>query len=120
MANENPYKSPHTSTNHFKQSTVPFRWFTPTLLIAATIASIPFYGYFVHAARDSQLTALVIFLCWILTWFFAIGSTAVALLRKSHSITSRSTQILLIVYLWIAGAVGWGGVKHAFLELIAG
>lgn len=120
MVNENPYRSPHTITNRLNHSTVPFRWLTPALLIAAMIASVPFYGYFVHAARDSQLTAFVIFLCWFMTWFFAIGSTAVTFLRKWHSIDSRSTQIFLIVYVWIAGIVGWGGVKHAFLELVAG
>jgi hypothetical protein len=95
-------------------------WRIPFLVVAAAIASVPFYGFFVHAGRDSQLIALTIILCWFLTVTFVFGSVILAVIRPPSSPTVTRSAVCLIVYLSIAGLVGFGGVYHAFKELLAG
>ena len=90
------------------------------LLFGAGVATLPFYGYYVYAARDSQKIALLIFFCWILSWIFAIGSVILAAVRPPGSFVVRFSAIFLIAYLIIAGFIGWGGVRNAFYELIEG
>lgn len=57
--------------------------------------------------RDLSVLVLDLVLCDRLTChhFF---------LRESHSIESRRPQRLLIVLIWIFGAVGWCGIEHVF------
>ena len=120
MPNENPYTSPKTESKQFRRSVSGFYWRIPFLLAASLVATVPFYGFYVHAARDSQETAIVIMLCWFVTWPFAIGSIALAVLRPPISDTVRVSATVLIMYLFVAGFIGWGGVGNAIGELLAG
>lgn len=92
----------------------------PFLLSASVIASVPFYGYFVHAAGDSQETALWIMLCWVVNVVCVMGSLVVAVVRPAVSPIVRFAEIALITYMIIAVFVGGGGVGNAIGELLAG
>jgi hypothetical protein len=120
MADENPYESPFAKAHNESKIVRVFYWRIPFLIVAAAIASFPFYGYFVHAARDSQQTALLIMFCWLLNLIFIIGSIVVAVVRPPNSESAGRTAILLIVYMMIAGFIGLGGVGSAIVELLAG
>ena len=120
MAEENPYQSPPGESGPCAGRSLRFYWRIPLLLFAAVIATVPFYGYFVHAARDSQQIALLIFFCWILSWTFAIGSAILAAVRPPGSSAVRFLEFFLVAYLILAGFIGLGGVRNAFYELIAG
>lgn len=115
-----PFKSPDCEHSQSAHPTWSRSWRIPFLLAAATIASVPLYGFYVQAARDPQVTAILILLCWLLTWPCAIGSILLAAISPPRSNTVRWFAILLTIYLIVAGFVGWGGVDHAVGELLAG
>ena len=97
-----------------------FYWRIPFMSLAVVVASVPFYGFFVHAARDPQEIALVIMDCWFLTWIFAIGSIVLAVKRPPQSQAVRTATVVINGYLLIAGIIGYAGVGNAIGELIAG
>ena len=87
--------------------------------IAATLAALPIYGYFVHAARDTQFIGLLIILSWSLTFVFVIGAFMTILIKRSSIRWERGGHYYAI-YLFVATIVGYGGARHAFFELLAG
>jgi hypothetical protein len=116
MTDQNPYLK---SSHHLRRSQQPsprFHWRSKVLFVASIVASIPYYGFFVHGSRDSQNMAILIGLCWLASVVFAIGSVFLSLYRPP---TSRASMILT-VYLFIAVIIGWGGTRNAALELLAG
>ena len=88
--------------------------------ITSIVALVPAYGYFVHASRDSPAVALLIFAAWALSCVLALVATLRAVVRPSRSLRRRRTIAIRGLYLWAAGILGWGGVRKAFFELIAG
>ena len=104
----------------FPRSSKRFYWRIPVLALASIIASIPFYGFFVHASTDSQQTAVLLVLCWFLTWVFAIGSVVIAVIQPPTVQSIQLASILMILYLVVAGVIGWWGVENAIGELLAG
>lgn len=92
----------------------------PVLVIGAIIASVPFYGFFVHATRNSQETGLLIFYCWCLGWVFTISSVILTTVSPPRSESARLTALLLTIYLFTAGVIGIWGAYYAVGELLAG
>lgn len=120
MTRRKSHKSPNAKACAPARSGHVFYWRLPFLFVGSVVASVPFYGFFVHAARDSQDTALVIVFCWFLTWFFAIGSIVLAVARPPQSRAVGTAVGVLTVYLFLAGIIGFAGVGQAVGELIAG
>lgn len=116
----NPFKSPDVGQIPSTQTTWPYSRRIIFLLAAAAIGSVPCYGFYVHAARDSQVTAILIALCWLLTLPCAIGSILLAAIRPPRSNSVRWFAILLTIYLIVAVFVGWNGVGSAITELLVG
>lgn len=83
------------------------------------ISVIPLYGYFVHASHNSQQVGLLIILTWVLTCFFVIISFVATFVKHRRGQTSKYARYVTCYFL-LAGALGYGGVYTAFLELIAG
>lgn len=86
------------------------------LIVADVIATIPFAGFFVHAARHDQAVGLVI----LLAWAVAVVWTLVAVVRLIARPTAQRGVRVATAYLALATAVGGFGAREAFLELIAG
>ena len=83
------------------------------------MSAVPLYGYFVHAARDSQQVGLLIILCWVLTCAFFVYLLVVIVVRRFRGQDSSRIRYLAS-YLLVLGIIGYGGVNKAFFELIAG
>ena len=120
MVNEKQYESKLGDARGELNMVLMFYWRIPFLVLAALIASLPFYGYYVHASRDSQQTFIWITLCWLLNLIFVVTSIVFAIVRPPSSQTIRLTAIFLTLYLLIAAIIGWGGVCKAMDELAAG
>ncbi len=116
---ENPYESPAGGANVEKRPRRRY-WLLGVYFPGMIVAAIPFYGYTVRAGHNSQLTALVIILCWLLTWLFAAGAIAIASPTTAQLPLKRRIAISAAFFFVFAVAFGWGGVRHAFIELIAG
>jgi hypothetical protein len=84
------------------------------------LPAVPFYGYWVHAARDPQSVALVILLCWLLTCVAAVGATAWVVVRPPPSLRNRHRLRVASACLLVAAVFGAGGVRAAVSELLAG
>lgn len=89
-------------------------------LLLAAVAAVPLYGYVVHASRDDQAVALVIILCWGLTCAAAVGMGVLAVVRSPESPRRRRAVRVTSAGLLVLAVVGWGGVRRAFYELLAG
>lgn len=116
MSIENPYTSPDSQSQH----KMPVGSRKAFLAFAVVNASIPLYGFFVHVARDSQITAICIFLCWVLNWMIALGWSIRLFFPKADSGKSRSRSMFFASCLVVAGVVGFFGVGSAVRELLAG
>ena len=121
MENENPYTSPDSQAE-FKRPVAQGAGARVAFLVFALVnASIPLYGFFVHVARDSQLTAIFIFLCWVLNWMVALGwSVRLFFFPAADSGKSRPRSMFIVSCLVVAGVVGFFGVGSAVRELLAG
>lgn len=120
LSNENPYTSPDSETA-FKRPVAERSGASAAFLAFALVnASIPLYGFFVHAARDNQLIAILIFLCWVLNCLITLGWSVRLFLPAAASGKSRSRSMFIVSCLVVAGVVGFFGVGSAVRELLAG
>jgi hypothetical protein len=115
-----PNKGPKGLSTASAESRPVFYWRIPFMALAVVVASVPFYGFFVHAARDPHEIALVIVACWFLTWVSAISSIVLAAKRPPQSRAARAATVIINGYLLIAGIIGYAGAGNAIGELIAG
>ena len=91
----------------------------PATIFGLVLSIVPLYGYFVHAARDSQQVGILILFCWLLTAGFAVYAViALAMKRQNGKETAR--QRFFAAYFLVVCVIGYGGVNKAFFELIAG
>ena len=89
-------------------------------VFGAIVASIPFYGYWVHPGRDSQSVALWLIACWFTGLIVSVGTLVASIVQPALSEARRFKLTLVTIYLWIALIIGWGGVSNAVGELLAG
>ncbi len=84
------------------------------------LAAIPCYGFVAHASRDPQHVFFLIFGAWFVTCASALVVTVRALTSRAGATRERWAIRSWGVCLWVAGIVGWYGVRQAFYELMAG
>ena len=84
-------------------------------------ASVPFYGYWVHATRDYQITAYVLFFCWIINWLIVVGVGAwLVWLLSSEQFKKLAVFAVFELILVVAGLLADDGVERAIGELLIG
>jgi len=88
-------------------------------IFAALIATIPLYGYFVHASRDGQLVGVLIFLTWFFTLVLMASAIAIFLVRRYLNKNTKWAGVFA-TYFFFMGVIGYGGIQKAFYELLAG
>lgn len=91
-----------------------------SLFASAIVASFPLYGFFVHAARDSQETVLWMLLAWAFTLIFLVAWIIVTVTRRPQVMWELGANIAAIAYLFGCLLVGFFGIGHAVVELWAG
>jgi len=82
-------------------------------------AFVPFYGYWVHASRDHQLMAYVLFACWVINWcvVLVVGAWLVRLLISMQ--VSRLALVAVLEFVLVtAGLLAQSGVLRAIMELL--
>lgn len=89
-------------------------------LVASILASVPFYGYCVHATEDNQMVAVWISFAWVSGMVFAVILIATSANYRHRIRGARLLEALLLVYTLIASLIGFFGVENAFMELLAG
>ena len=120
MVDPNPFEPP-TESNRLQESRskAPIGRLTMSLL-ASIVASAPSLGYYVHASRTEQMVAVWLGLAWILGVIFAVILTATIVAWPNTHRVVRIIESSLLIYLLIASLVGFGGVRNAVRELLAG
>ena len=92
----------------------------PLLWLAAVVAAVPLYGYFVRAPGDPQILGLAIGLCWFVSCFLALGAFIAAAAGMKDANGERRVPIAWAGILVLEALVGYGGAVNAFYELLAG
>jgi len=116
-----PRNEPQRGSENFRRdASCNSQLFISILAFGAAIATVPFYGYFVRAPLNSQITGVCIMLCWLLACVFAILSVFFLLSFRCNSNAAKGVFYFLVVYLFAAVYVGWGGVHLAITELLVG
>jgi len=89
------------------------------LIAGSVIATFLLYGYFVHASHDSQLTGLLIILCWLLSCILLFAALLVFLLHFFQKQKSMNVSVYFL-YIFMMVLIGYGGIHKAFHEPLAG
>lgn len=90
-----------------------------SIFVAMVVTAIPLYGYFAHAARDSQLVGLTIIACWLLTCLALLFTVGILIVQYFKDKAFKQ-NLKFVSYFFAMGVIGYGGVQKAFFELIAG
>lgn len=89
-------------------------------LFAMLISAIPFYGYRVIANEFDQWVFLVFLGAWGLTVFLAIGGLIGAVVWRKALGYNIILLIFFAVLLLASAGFGLGGIRRAFIEMVAG
>jgi hypothetical protein len=112
---------PPTETNRLREPNSHVSIGRITLsLSASVVSSIPCFGYHVHASRTEQMVAIWLALAWIAGVTLAVILIVALLAYPSTHRGASITNTLLLIYTLIASLVGFGGVRNAVMELLAG
>ncbi|BCX47279.1 hypothetical protein HAHE_11870 [Haloferula helveola] len=96
------------------------RWWIPSVAIGISVAVFPLYGHRVHAARVDQWVFIPILLAWVLTWVLAGAAVFAGIKLPPEFRGLRVFSFGFALLYLVAGFFGWGGVREAFFELVAG
>jgi hypothetical protein len=123
-SNSNPYSSPESIDGSIRSASSEskirnVRWLF-YFAIAIGVAAIPVYGFYTHAARDSQTTVLWMMLAWLISLVNALVSGVLGVIRfKTHGFYALlwiGVSAILVVMLFL----GFYGIGQAVVELWAG
>ena len=122
MDDVNPYREVQVASPTVQADSMPVMaivWWS--LVIAGTVVpTIAWTGYVVLAGRFPQWYFLVVLLAWAVGCLFTLAIPMIALfLRPKSSWYGWATAIVAVLAI-ANNAVGWGGVRNAFFELLAG
>lgn len=123
-SNDNPYTTPKTNDAANERSRRDFsanrvRW-TMYSVIALMISAIPIYGFFTHAARDSQNTVLWIMLAWIVSLINALTMFVRSLMLAKTDRSGAMLCVAVSMTLACMLVIGFYGIGDAVAELWAG
>lgn len=120
MTVPNPFETP-IETNELEEPVSTPRVGRVVLsLLTSILASVPFYGYYVHATQNNQMVAVWIAFAWVLGLVIAMILIATSTGYLSRLQGARLMEALLLVYTLVASLIGFFGVGNAVMELLAG
>lgn len=91
-----------------------------TVFGALGLSALPYYGYIVVANEFDQWVFLVFLGSWMAAIGLAVAGFVIALVyRKRLGVYSLLLAVLGVVLL-VSAAFGFGGVRRAFFEMVAG
>ena len=94
-------------------------WLILFVVASIVVAAVPYAGHLVRGGMD-QWYFLVIFGAWLLAGWAVIGSGILAFMLRKRSPALLPLMIVFGLLLLLAVVGGFGGVRYAFIELVAG
>ena len=120
MVAPNPFKPTSDSNTLERPNTSPPIGRVALFVLASIVATVPFLGYHVRATQNDQMVAFCVFLAWVAAIVFAVVLIFTKIACPTTHRSARVIESLLLMYILVASLFGLGGVRYAFMELLAG